>query len=597
MSIAGVNSKRLWRVMYVSILLLISVVLSSCGSTALAGAAATNTSAAPETGPITVKITNTNPEVKTAIARVLETRETDTLDQNKLAFSACLNGQHISVWASGYYIYTILCNGNSPTEYPIALEAINATDNSNYPWIGADSRFNPVLNCEKCHSDSSSGFNEYNEWNIDGHSRAFGSSYFWTTYMGMNINGNLGQETNWSILGNGKRIRLPRDPTKPYYGPGYYLDFPNENGNCVFCHAPADLSTTAQGADLSSLIYGSFGNRVNAATEGVTCDVCHKVIDVSLGQDKLPYAERPGILSFSFVRPISSSQFAIGPRPEQATQDADTKHTCSPVFSKSEFCAACHYGKFSGVEIYSSYKEWLNSLYNQSGQNFRSCQDCHMPSPEPVGNTLPSERSACSETNLKFGDFNHNMMKYGLDPDNVSRTIPLMVKDAATVNIDEIQISGGQINFRVTVINSGAGHKFPTDSPLRHLILFVQVTDMFNNPLTQVGGPMIPKVGDSDYAGYPGQIYANLLKDKDTNSVPTIAYWNPVEPAGTPSDTRLVPGVPVQSGYSFIAPSNGSVTISVRLIYRNVFFDIANQKGLMPIDVEAAAAKTQVEMP
>ncbi len=105
---------------------------------------------------------------------------------------------------------------------------------------------------------------------------------------------------------------------------------------------------------------------------------------------------------------------------------------------------------------------------------------------------------------------------------------------------------------------------------------------------------MIPKVGDSDYAGYPGQIYANLLKDKDTNSMPTNAYWNPTELV---SDTRLVPGVPVESGYSFIAPSNGSVTITVRLIYRNVLLDIASQKGLIPIDVEAAAARTQVEMP
>jgi hypothetical protein len=106
---------------------------------------------------------------------------------------------------------------------------------------------------------------------------------------------------------------------------------------------------------------------------------------------------------------------------------------------------------------------------------------------------------------------------------------------------------------------------------------------------------MIPKLGDSDYVGYAGQIYANVLKDRDTNVVPTIAYWNPVVPAWQGSDTRLVPGVPVYSEYSFVAPSDGSATITVRLIYRNVFYDIAHQKGLLPVDIEAV--RTQLTVP
>ena len=165
--------------------------------------------------------------------------------------------------------------------------------------------------------------------------------------------------------------------------------------------------------------------------------------------------------------------------------------------------------------------------------------------------------------------------------------IPLLVKEAATVNIDEVKIGGGQIKIKVTIVNSGAGHKFPTDSPLRHLILYIEATDERNNPLTQVSGPMIPKVGDSDYAGLPGQIYANILKDKDMNSSPTVAYWNPVESAWLGSDTRLVPKVPVQSEYSFVAPSNGSARITIKLIYRDMFLNLADQKGLIPIDIEA----------
>ena len=593
MSAVGAKSRSFWRAMYPGILLVISFALSSCGSLPSASAAA-STTPVPETGPIHVTILNTYPKIKTAVVRVMETNETDTLDQGALVLTSCVQGQHISVWSPGHFISTILCSGTSPIEYPVTLEAFNAADNPNYLWVDADIRASPTLNCARCHSNTLLGLNEYAEWNLDGHSRAFTSQYFLTTYMGTDLNRNPGQETFWSISGNGRRIRLPPDPTRPYYGPGYNLDYPNESGNCIYCHIPAGAVTMQQVGSLTSLINSSWGSRTNAPSEGVTCDVCHKVTDVFLGQDRLPFVERPGVLSFSFVRLSSGPQFAIGPRPDQATFSTEIKQTCSPIFSKSEFCAPCHYGKFSDIEIYGSYREWLDSPYSQP-LNFRSCQDCHMPSPKEIGNTSLSERSACSEENLEFRDFNHNMMKYGLDPVNNSRTIPLMVTKAAQISVDEVSISEGQIKFRVMVLNTGAGHKFPTDSPLRHLILLVDAKDENGNSLTQVGGQMIPKLGDSDYVGYAGQIYANVLKDRDTNVVPTIAYWNPVVPAWQGSDTRLVPGVPVYSEYSFVAPSDGSATITVRLIYRNVFYDIAHQKGLLPVDIEAV--RTQLTVP
>lgn len=211
---------------------------------------------------------------------------------------------------------------------------------------------------------------------------------------------------------------------------------------------------------------------------------------------------------------------------------------------------------------------------------------------QQVEGTLPSQRSACSESNLNFRDFNHNMMNYGPDPTNPAREIPLLVKRAAAISIDEAKLEEGLIKFKVTVRNTGAGHKFPTDSPLRHLILLVQVTSQ-NNWLPQISGPTIPVWAAQDYAGQPGQIYANLLKDKDTNQMPTLAYWNS---AATISDTRLKPGEPVQSEYSFVAPSNGSVVITARLIYRKAFIDIARKKGwsLIDLDIEAASANAVV---
>ncbi|HEY3473387.1 MAG TPA: hypothetical protein VGK56_02190, partial [Anaerolineales bacterium] len=186
MSTEGEKSRKFWRAIFLGILLVFSVALTSCVSST-AGAAPD--SSAPETGPITVKITNANPAVKTAIARVVESTETDTLDQGKLSFSICLQGQRISVWAPGYYVATLTCNGSSPIEYPISLEPLNAADNPTYLWIGADAHTGSIQPCANCHTNPSLGLNEYAEWNQDGHARAFASPYFWTTYLGTNTNG------------------------------------------------------------------------------------------------------------------------------------------------------------------------------------------------------------------------------------------------------------------------------------------------------------------------------------------------------------------------------------------------------------------------
>ena len=200
-----------------------------------------------------------------------------------------------------------------------------------------------------------------------------------------------------------------------------------------------------------------------------------------------------------------------------------------------------------------------------------------MPSAQDVGSTLPGERAACSEVNHSFRNFNHNMMAR----DNYN--IPTRIKDAATVNLTA-RIEDGRINVVVSVLSVGVGHKFPTDSPLRHLILLVEAKDRNNMSLAQVDGPVIPLWGGvgnlpEDYAGRPGEIYANILKDKDTSLTPTIAYWNPTVPAWGGSDTRLNPGAPAESEYSFAVPSNGRATITAKLIYRYAFIDIIRQKS------------------
>jgi hypothetical protein len=219
-----------------------------------------------------------------------------------------------------------------------------------------------------------------------------------------------------------------------------------------------------------------------------------------------------------------------------------------------------------------------------------------------VETTTSSDRAACVGTDRELQNFSHNMMNYGKDKDNPLRQIkdnppwqtPLLVKDAARITLNPV-LTGGQIQVKVTVESVGVGHKFPTDSPLRHLILLIEAQDWRGNELVQSGGPRIPVWAVPDHAGYAGQIFANILKDKDTNLAPSFAYWNPVESAWDGADTRLVPGVPVQGIYAFAAPYDRSATITAKLIYRRAFKNVVDQKSWPMENLDVQVTQTVME--
>ena len=217
--------------------------------------------------------------------------------------------------------------------------------------------------------------------------------------------------------------------------------------------------------------------------------------------------------------------------------------------------------------------------------------------------TLGMERQACSAGNNDFQDFSHNMMDFGLyGPEGNEREIPRMIVGAARLEVAVATGAAGtgintlDVNVRVT--NTKAGHKFPTDSPLRHLILVVKAVDRVNTPLMYVGdkripnwagpGPISPsgiavnlnRSGIVDYSGLPGKVFANLLVEEETNLSPAMAYWNETKYAfvdaanGGTSDTRLAPSRPDLSAYSFAMPDEGNVKVTVQLVYRYAFYDL-----------------------
>ncbi len=55
-------------------------------------------------------------------------------------------------------------------------------------------------------------------------------------------------------------------------GPGYKLDNPDSDGNCITCHAPSVDTSGPWVQDLKSVLRSS-----RIEWDGISCDYCHKV--------------------------------------------------------------------------------------------------------------------------------------------------------------------------------------------------------------------------------------------------------------------------------------------------------------------------------
>ena len=528
------------------------------------------------------------------VIRVSDSQHADQGNDGQLRVWSCNAGQFIYAWAPGYETNFIPCDGQRP-HYNISLNQLQAVDNTNYAWSSA---WGDCMNCHGrasvTNAITSASYDEVHEWSQSGHARIFERSYFDSMYRGTTLDGKLGQPATPVIIGN-DWVPVPPEKNSDYHGPGYKLDFPQEPGNCVFCHAPAAVQSSAESVHLDN------PRPTGVAEEGVTCDVCHKVFKVILDDNGFPFPNQPGTQSFQFLRP-NNGVFMTGPFSNiiKAGLGVPASHrsTCSPVFSQSEFCAPCHYGKFGDMVIYNSYGEWKASPYaaDPKALNYRTCQDCHMSRMNVEDtNSLSSQRQACSASDPRYQDFNHNMLNTRYD--GVGRGIPLMVQNAAEIKIDfDSQPTGSTaLGVRVSVTNTRAGHNFPTDSPLRHLILVVEAQDRVGTHLIQVSGPQIPnwagpgpgtstayensltQLGVKNYSGQPGKVFANLLVEEETNLSPGMAYWNETKHAldgSSNSDTRLRPLATDVSTYSFAMPDAGNIRINVKLIYRYAFYDL-----------------------
>jgi cytochrome c551/c552 len=198
---------------------------------------------------------------------------------------------------------------------------------------------------------------------------------------------------------------------------------------CLSCHSPIAVET----GDLALVRKVSW--------EGITCDYCHSIRDVTLGGTN-PKAT----VDYSLVK--------SGPWKDLSSPAHGTVY--SAVHTSSLICASCHeYRNALGFPVLTTYSEWKRSSYAAKNQN---CQSCHMYQVEGKVVDPRVQRTAEAEINLHQIPGSHSMQQ---------------LEKALHAQLSATH-EGGRLQVVIEVTNRGAGHSVPTGSPMRQLILEVR---------------------------------------------------------------------------------------------------------------------------
>ena len=203
---------------------------------------------------------------------------------------------------------------------------------------------------------------------------------------------------------------------------------------CLSCHAPIAVQT------------GDLALRSKVSWEGVTCDYCHSIQEVSLAGPN-PKAR----VEFTLIKsgPLRDSRSAV-----HGT-------AFSAVHTSSDACAPCHeYRNAQGFPVLTTYSEWKNSRYAAEGKH---CQSCHMY--RVAGELVDAriQRSSRTQVDLHQMPGSHSL-------EQLNKTIKARLLAGW---------EGEQLKISVEVANVGAGHHVPTGSPLRQVVLELRA-DAYN---------------------------------------------------------------------------------------------------------------------
>lgn len=263
---------------------------------------------------------------------------------------------------------------------------------------------------------------------------------------------------------------------------------------CEGCHSPGQMAIGGVNRVRSVL-------PSDAATEGLTCVVCHAVTEAN------PVAGN-GAFTLNLGQGRDHMHHAlIMASPRDHARAFGAKAT-KALITQSEFCGACHteiynpaMTKVQGVAyVQTTFDEWKKSWYAQQGV---TCQDCHM-NYEPVAFIEKLKNGKITKPTRyshAFVGANYLLVETSLDSDlfflrggvlpglTGERYLQILEKQkqrthdflraAAELEIrDAFLAPGKQGRIAIAVKNVGAGHNLPTGvGDQKHMWLEVTVKD------------------------------------------------------------------------------------------------------------------------
>jgi hypothetical protein len=315
---------------------------------------------------------------------------------------------------------------------------------------------------------------------------------------------------------------------------------------CATCHMPmARFDAMSNG--VPGTVFASA--RDPLALDGVSCSVCHQILDDNFGElesfdggFEIDTSRPPGERAVFGPHDVDLGRQTIM---QSATQFLPTQST---HLQASDLCATCHTlythalvgpGETSGALAEQvPYLEWLHSDYRET----QSCQDCHMPelrAPTPISSVLGEPRPAFSQHDFRGGNafMLRILNKYRGELDVTAlpqeldaaaeRTDAYLAANSARISIGAERVDG--VLTATIAIDNLAGHKLPTAYPSRRVWLHVTVTDdtgsrLFESGALRPNGSIVGNDNDTDGARYEPhyrrisetdqvQIYESVLVD------------------------------------------------------------------------------------
>lgn len=435
--------------------------------------------------------------------------------QGKFTLTGPLSSSRVVASKPGYYNA-----GASPPEgagpVEIRLRRHSTEDHAGYAWVSSYPSLDEPEQCGNCHQEI------FREWSTGAHAQSATNPHFRNLYDGTDGRGN--EDIGWSLL----------------------REMPEAGGVCYSCHVP----TLEPGVRLVRDVRTASG----VAREGVHCDFCHKIAEVSRESAGLNH----GRFAVQLLRPGPDVQLFFG-----SMDDAERGNAVySPLYRESRYCGVCHEGIVLGTHAYSEYSEWLASPAFREGVQ---CQDCHMAPTGHLHNVAPGRGGVDRDPNTLA---NHRSTRGSAA--ELRRHVSLEVR--ANRSPDAIDVAA-EIRLR------GVGHRLPTGYPDRALILWLTAKDSHGGDLAVLEGPRLPLLAgkgrpeEGGLAGQPGKMFAKILQGLD-GAMP-VPYWVPNRVI---ADNRLLPDQTDRLRFRF-RPPDGKAEIVARLIYRRFSKYLADQKA------------------